>query len=147
MIRNLLRKARRLPKPVRNRIALSLSGVFTALVGIIWISNISFPNETTIKPLVDDVPAFSQFLGKISDQVAAAKDSIKNATTTKNTIEYDAATATPSTSKPFGFSVSVNSSSSIEVEHPNSIEYRANSPRIVKIVTTTSTASTTAKSP
>lgn len=74
MIKRLLRNLRQKPKAIRDNIALSIAGIFTAVVGSFWLYN--FPATHSLEATVeaDDAASFSNLFSDFKDQVASLKE-------------------------------------------------------------------------
>ena len=144
MIKRLLKTVRRQPKAVRDKIAMGLAGVFTALVATVWLygspDRFSASSElsTTESP-----PAFSQFFSNIGDQLAAVKESLSTSTEV-DTVGQESPVVDIPADGTFS-SVTEVQTETVQVDESVSAATPVVEPQVMRIVTTSSTATTTAE--
>lgn len=85
MLINLIKKVRRQPKPVRDKVAMTIAGTFTGLVFVFWVFN--FPaRDLAIINQNEEGSVFSDVFNQIIGQYATVKESI-NAANATSTLE------------------------------------------------------------
>ena len=123
MLKELILKARRKPKHVRDNIAFGIAGSITAAICLVWL--VVMPGQLAKKTtsVNDDHKVFSTFFNQLKDQVAGVKESMPDvqATTTAATVtasEESTITELTATSSDWSLSSSTIKNKSIQKEVP-----------------------------
>ncbi|MCA9355395.1 hypothetical protein KC865_02480 [Candidatus Kaiserbacteria bacterium] len=78
MIKRLIRAIRRKPKGVRDNIALSIAGSFTAVVFMVWLYHMPARNAALVELQNDDSsPGFFKMFQGVEGQISAVKEAVK----------------------------------------------------------------------
>ncbi|MEY3783989.1 MAG: hypothetical protein RLZZ230_311 [Candidatus Parcubacteria bacterium] len=76
MIKHLLKSIRKKPKAARDNIAMSIAGVFTVFIAIVWIYHLpAWYSAIEEKHSGKEAPGFSDIFGDFKDQFASAEKS------------------------------------------------------------------------
>lgn len=88
MLINLIKKARRQPKPVRDKIAMTIAGVFTFGIFVFWVVNFPARNMAIMEQKTgDNSSIFANLFNQIGGQVSNIKESINASSTATSTKE------------------------------------------------------------
>lgn len=148
MIKRLIKSIRRKPKGVRDNIAMSIAGVFTAAVFVVWLYHMPARQSVIAEKAANDsTPGFSQIFREIGTQATAIKSSLsevskeenepeaqKSSLETEGDFSQGVFTSSPNTSSSSTSSSTTSSSTSSSVQSAPTI------PREVRIVTTATTS-------
>ncbi len=88
MLINLIKKARRQPKPVRDKIAMTIAGAFTFGIFLFWVVNLPARNMAIMEQKTgDNSSIFANLFDQIGGQVSNIKESINASSTATSTKE------------------------------------------------------------
>lgn len=140
MLRKLIVKLRRQPKPVRDNIAMALAGVFTAFIFTIWAYHLPVRMSAMDQNVkADTTESFSHIFDKMSEQVAAVKEALP---------EKPASEVTPSESEneypaevESGTAFSISTTSEPVASTSTDYTYKPE-PKPVRIITTNNASNT-----
>lgn len=76
MSQNIIQKLRQKPKGVRDNIAMSIAGVFTSLVLVVWFIGSTDKLGQVVESSKEGAGAFSTFIGHIKGEMASVADSL-----------------------------------------------------------------------
>jgi len=131
MIGTILARLRKKPPVVRQQIAFGAAGSITAVLLLVWITGARTGlNQMSPASDTNESPAFSTLINQVRDQAANISGAVSEATTQIRSIDTDELLSTSATT---------TSSTSTNTVSPETI---ATSSREVRIVTSTSSATT-----
>ncbi|MCA9354468.1 MAG: hypothetical protein KC877_03040 [Candidatus Kaiserbacteria bacterium] len=145
MIKSFLRYLRRQPKSARDNIALGFAGLFTAAIFMIWLANAPARSAAIAERMNggDDGPGFGNLFSQIGDQVSGAKEAVKETVESSDESEpesdfvyYQRNGAAAAPTVPSSTSTSTATTSTSTIPGAQTEE------RVVRLVTTTPTTST-----